>query len=329
MSKQVAEGTILLTGGAGFIGSHVVERLLSQGHYVVCLDNFDEAYPPAVKRANLRSVSSHERFVLAQGDIRDRAFLDETFSRYSFDAIVHLAALSGVRDSLAKATLYEEVNIRGTLNILEEARDHSVKKLVFASSSSVYGLNGKSPLEETQKLDSPISPYAASKIAGELLCHTFSYNYGFQTVALRFFTVYGPRQKPGMAVSLFTSRIERGEEVPIFGDGTSVRDYTYVGDVVNGIEAALSYKGPPFEAFNLASGREVSLSTLVSLIEKATGKRARVNHLPAQPGDVRGARGDISKARALLGYQPQADISKGISLFVEWFRNARAAVPST
>ena len=321
--------TVVVTGGAGFIGSHVVERLVGQGHYVVCLDNFDETYPPALKRANIRSVSSHERFVLAQGDIRDRAFLNETFSRYSFDAIVHLAALSGVRDSLAKAALYEEVNIRGTLNLLEAARDHSVKKLVFASSSSVYGLNGKSPLSESQRVDSPISPYAASKTAGELLCHTFSYNYGFPTVALRFFTVYGPRQKPGMAVSLFTSRIDRGEEVPVFGDGTSVRDYTYVGDVVNGIEAALSYQGAPFDVFNLASGQEVSLNTLVSLIEGGLGKKARVEHLPPHPGDVRGGRGDISKAGALLGYQPQVDISKGISLFVEWYRNGRAAVPRT
>ena len=318
--------TVLVTGGAGFIGSHVVERLLSQGHYVVCLDNFDETYPLALKRANMRSVSSHERFVLAQGDIRDRAFLDQAFSRHEFDAIVHLAALSGVRDSLAKAALYEEVNIRGTLNLLEEARAHKIEKFVFASSSSVYGLNGKSPLEETQKLDSPISPYAASKIAGELLCHVFSYNYGFQTVALRFFTVYGPRQKPGMAVSLFTNRIDAGEEVPVFGDGTSVRDYTYVGDIVNGIEAALSYQGPPFEAFNLASGQEVSLNTLVSLIEKGLGKKARVKHLPAHPGDVRGGRGDTSKAKALLGHQPQVDIDRGIPLFVEWYRNARVAV---
>ncbi len=318
--------TVLVTGGAGFIGSHVLERLLSQGHHVVCLDNFDETYPPALKRANMRSVSSHERFVLAQGDIRDRAFLEQTLSRHKFDAIVHLAALSGVRDSLAKAALYEEVNIRGTLNLLEEARAHKIEKFVFASSSSVYGLNGKSPLDETQRLDSPISPYAASKIAGELLCHTFSYNYGFQTVTLRFFTVYGPRQKPGMAVSLFTGRIDKGEEVPVFGDGTSVRDYTYVGDVVSGIEAALSYQGPPFEAFNLASGREVSLNTLVSLIEKGMGKKARVKHLPAHPGDVRGGRGDFSKARALLGYQPQVDIDRGIPLFVEWYRNARVAV---
>ena len=318
--------TVLVTGGAGFIGSHVVERLLSQGHHVVCLDNFDETYPPQQKRANMRSVSSHERFVLAQGDIRDRAFLEKTFSRHEFDAIVHLAALSGVRDSLAKAALYEEVNIRGTLNLLEEARAHKIEKFVFASSSSVYGLNGKSPLDETQRLDSPISPYAASKIAGELLCHTLSYNYGFQAVALRFFTVYGPRQKPGMAVSLFTTRIESGEEVPVFGDGTSVRDYTYVGDIVNGIEAALSCQGPPFEAFNLASGREVSLNTLVSLIEKGLGKKARVKHLPAHPGDVRGGRGDTSKARALLNYQPQVDIDKGIPLFVEWHRNARVAV---
>jgi UDP-glucuronate 4-epimerase len=318
--------TVLVTGGAGFIGSHVVERLLSQGHYVVCLDNFDETYPLALKRANMRSVSSHERFVLAQGDIRDRAFLEQAFSRHEFDAIVHLAALSGVRDSLAKAALYEEVNIRGTLNLLEEARAHNIERFVFASSSSVYGLNGKSPLEETQKLDSPISPYAASKIAGELLCHVFSYNYGFQTVALRFFTVYGPRQKPGMAVSLFATRIERGEEVPVFGDGTSVRDYTYVGDIVNGIEAALSYQGPPFEAFNLASGQEVSLNTLVSLIEKGLGKKARVRHLPAHPGDVRGGRGDTSKAKALLGYRPQVDIDRGIPLFVEWYRNARVAV---
>ena len=320
--------TVLVTGGAGFIGSHVVERLLSQGHYVVCLDNFDETYPSALKRANMGSVSSHEQFVLAQGDIRDRAFLEKTFSRHEFDAIVHLAALSGVRDSLAKAALYEEVNIRGTLNLLEEARAHKIEKFVFASSSSVYGLNGKSPLDESQKLDSPISPYAASKIAGELLCHTLSYNYGFQAVALRFFTVYGPRQKPGMAVSLFTTRIERGEEVPVFGDGTSVRDYTYVGDVVNGIEAALSYQGPPFEAFNLASGQEVSLNTLVSLIERALGKKARVKHLPAQPGDVRGGVGDISRAGALLGYRPQVDIVRGIPLFVDWYRNAGVAVNS-
>lgn len=315
----------MVTGGAGFIGSHVVERLLGQGHSVVCLDNFDEAYPPAVKRANIHSASSNERFALAQGDIRDRAFLDETFSRHEFDAIVHLAALSGVRDSLAKAALYEEVNIRGTLNLLEEAREHSVKKLVFASSSSVYGLNGKSPISEDQRLDRPISPYAATKIAGELLCHTYSYNYGFQSVALRFFTVYGPRQKPGMAISLFTRRMDAGEEVPVFGDGTSVRDYTHVSDVVNGIEAALSYQGPGFDVFNLASGQEVSLKTLVSLIEKALGKKALVKNLPTQKGDVFGARGDISKAGALLGYRPQMDISRGIPLFVEWYRNAAVA----
>jgi len=313
---------VLVTGGAGFIGSHLVERLLGLGHTVVCLDNLEDlpSSPRASKLNNLRSMASQRGFVLAEGDIRDQTFLSRVFSSHKFDAVVHLAALSGVRESVAEVGLYEEVNIRGTANLLEETRGHGVKKLVFASSAAVYGDNPRPSLSEGENTDSPISPYAVSKATGELLCYCYSHNYALATVALRFFTVYGPRQKPGMAVHLFTKLMDEGKEVTVYGDGTSVRDYTYVGDVVAGIEAALAYRGPKFDVFNLASGRAVSLNELVSVIEMAMGKKARVAHLPPQPGDVQGGEGDISKAQALLGYRPAVDIRQGVSLFVEWYK---------
>jgi len=313
---------VLVTGGAGFIGSHVVEDLVRSGHSVVCLDNFDDFYDPGVKRANLTVSARSGSVRLVEGDLRDQASLDRCFSE-SIDVVIHLAARAGVRPSLLQPDLYYDVNVMGTIRLLETMRRHGVHRLLFASSSSVYGNNRKTPFAETDNVDLPISPYAATKKAGELLCHTYHHLYGFDIFCLRFFTVYGPRQRPEMAIHQFARRILGGQPITIYGDGTSRRDYTYIADIVSGINGCLrSLKG--FEILNLGESRTVTLSGLVDLLEEAIGAKAVLVREPMQPGDVLVTYADIEKARRLVGYDPQWPLEKGIREFVTWFRETEA-----
>ena len=312
---------ILVTGGAGFIGSHLVERLLSEERWrVTVLDDFNEFYSPEVKRRNVEAHAKREDFRLVEADIRDRAALERLFAEESFDCIVHLAARAGVRPSLAEPLLYAETNINGTLNLLEAARVAGVKQFVFGSSSSVYGINAKVPFGEEDPIRQPISPYAATKAAGELLCHTYAHLHAVRSVCLRFFTVYGARQRPDLAIHKFARLIDAGKPIPVFGDGTTRRDYTYIDDIISGVRAGIDYDGSAFEVVNLGESRTVELRELIALLEENLGRRAVVERQPAQPGDVPQTFADISKARHLLGYNPQTQIEEGIRRFVEWFR---------
>ncbi len=320
--KEVA----LVTGAAGFIGSHLVEQLLSLGYRVVGLDNFDDFYPPAMKRDNIRALEAEEGFCMIAGDIRDTALLTRIFSEHSISLVAHLAARAGVRPSLEQPTLYQDVNIGGTINLLEASRIHRVKQFIFASSSSVYGVNVKFPFSEEAKVDCPISPYGTSKAAAELFCHTYNHIYGLPVIVLRPFSVYGPRQRPEMAIHLFTKMIDSGEEIPVFGDGESKRDYTYVSDIVNGILQALASQNRGFEIFNLGNSHPIALEYLIHLLEEALGKRAKIKRLPMQPGDVPITFAEISKAKTYLGYQPKVTIEEGISLFVQWYHKSADAV---
>ncbi len=313
---------ILVTGGAGFIGSHLIERLLQEGRPCVCLDNFDDFYPPDIKRANIEPFHTSPEFRLVEGDIRSPACLQQASKAMKITTIVHLAARAGVRPSILHPLLYHEVNITGTMHILEFARQEGITQLVFASSSSVYGNSDRIPFREDDPIDRPISPYAATKRAGELLCHTYSYLYGMHITCLRFFTVYGPRQRPEMAIHAFTRRIHAGEPIHIYGDGTSQRDYTFISDIIDGVMAALD-RPQGYQLFNLGESRTVTLVDLIAYIEEALGKKALVQKLPEQPGDVRRTYADISKARRLLNYSPSVPIEKGIPLFVEWFLNMK------
>lgn len=312
-------GPVLVTGAAGFIGSHLVERLLCLGYQVVGLDNFDDFYDPAIKRKNIGPLEGHERCRIIPGDIRDADLLNRIFSENDISLVAHLAARAGVRPSIQQPGLYQEVNIGGTINLLEVSKAFGVKQFVFASSSSVYGLNAQVPFNEDAKVDYPTSPYAASKTAGELFCRTYSHLYGLPVKALRFFTVYGPRQRPEMAIHLFTRMIASGEEIPIFGDGTSNRDYTYISDITDGTLQALTSQNQGFEIFNLGNSHPIDLKYLIQLIEEALGKKARIKNLPMQPGDVPTTFADISKAETYLGYQPKITIEEGINLFVQWY----------
>lgn len=313
--------TTLVTGAAGFIGSHLVERLIDLDYRVVGLDNFDDSYEPHIKWNNIQQLGTDELFILNQGDIRDRALLHDLFSKHAFNSVIHLAAKAGVRPSIAQPQLYEEVNVQGTINLLEESRLAPVQKFIFISSSSVFGDSTKIPFREDQRTGTPMSPYAASKAAAESFCRTYHHLYGLPTIILRPFTVYGPRQRPGMAIHLFTRKIDAGEEIHIFGDGSSKRDYTYVSDIVNGILKALTNKGCQFDIFNLGNSQPVSLNDLVHLIEESLGKKAIIKRLPMQPGDVPITAADISKAKTLLGYQPETTIEQGIRQFIEWYRS--------
>ena len=312
---------ILVTGGAGFIGSHLVGRLLGEGGWrVVVVDDFNDFYDPALKRANVAPHEGREEFRLHEADIRDRAALAKIFGETTFDVIVHLAARAGVRPSLSEPELYAETNIHGTLNLLELARGHGVGQFVFGSSSSVYGENEKVPFSEEDPVAKPISPYAATKAAGELLCHTYSHLWGLRCVALRFFTVYGARQRPDLAIHKFARLISEGKPIPVFGDGTTRRDYTYVDDIIAGVRAAVDYDASRYEVINLGESRTVELRELISLLEKELGREAVIERQPLQPGDVPQTFADITKARRLLGYNPQTDIAEGIRRFVEWYR---------
>ncbi len=315
---------ILLTGGAGFIGSHLAEKLLERGDQVVCLDNFNDYYDPAVKRRNVAGVLEHPAYTLVEGDILDEKLLANVFEANTFDAIVHLAARAGVRPSIQQPLLYEQVNVRGTQLLLEQARAHEIPKFIFASSSSVYGANKKVPFSETDFVDNPVSPYAATKKAGELICYTYHHLYDISCSCLRFFTVYGPRQRPDMAIHKFTRLIDAGEPVPMFGDGSSRRDYTYIDDVLQGVIQSID-RCEGYEIYNLGESQTIALRDLISKLETLLGKKARIQKLPPQPGDVPITYADISKAREKLGYNPQFPLDEGLERFVRWFKEEKKA----
>jgi UDP-glucuronate 4-epimerase len=313
---------VLVTGGAGFIGSHLCQRLLREGYEVVCLDNFDPFYDPTIKRSNVEEIqatASEGSFQLVEGDIRDEGLLKDLFRRSSLDLVIHLAARAGVRPSLQQPLLYEEVNVRGTMNLLEVCREFGVGDFIFGSSSSVYGRNRRIPFTEEDRLEAMISPYAVTKRVGELFCYAYHHLYDLNIFCLRFFTVYGPRQRPEMAIHKFTRLIHRGERIPLYGDGTSRRDYTYVDDIIEGIMgAARNLRG--YAVFNLGESQTVPLRKLVSLLEQALDKKAEIEALPEQPGDVPITYADITKARRFLGYDPQVGIEEGVERFVSWFQ---------
>jgi UDP-glucuronate 4-epimerase len=313
---------VLVTGGAGFVGSHLCQYLLREGGEVVCMDNFDPFYDPAIKRNNLEEIRASEgaqSFQLVEGDIRDKGLVADLFRRSSFDLVIHLAARAGVRSSIQQPLLYEEVNVAGTLNLLEACRDSGVTDFIFGSSSSVYGKNRKIPFAEGDSLEAMISPYAVTKRAGELFCYAYHHLYGLNISCLRFFTVYGPRQRPEMAIYKFARLIQQGKKVTLYGDGTSRRDYTYIDDIIEGIIGAIqNLRG--YEIFNLGESQTVPLWDLISLLEQALGKKAAVEELPEQPGDVPITYADITKARLLLGYNPRVSIEEGVERFVRWFR---------
>jgi UDP-glucuronate 4-epimerase len=312
---------VLVTGGAGFIGSHLVDRLLEiPGTSVAVADNFDRFYDPARKRANVAHHLANPNFMLFEADIRDNPTLDRIFAEGQFDTVFHLAAKAGVRSSITQARVYESVNVGGTLELLELSQHYGVKRFIFGSSSSVYGPKAAAPFREDAAL-APISPYAATKAAGELLAHTYSYLYGLPVMVLRFFTAYGPRQRPDLAIHKFAALIEAGKPIPVYGDGDTQRDYTYVSDIVSGILAAADYNASNFEIINLGESRTVRLDYLITLLEEALGKKAVVERLPAQLGDMPRTHADISKAETLLGYAPTTPIEKGIPIFVEWLRS--------
>ena len=308
---------ILVTGGAGFIGSHLVEKLLGAGHAAVILDDFNDFYDPQIKRENIAAVSKDVPVHLV--DLRENAAVRNLFHREKFDTIAHLAARAGVRPSIQHPQLYYDTNVTGTLHLLDAARATGVERFIFASSSSVYGVSKTVPFSEEQHLTQTISPYAATKIAGEFLCSTYSHLYQLRVVALRYFTVYGPRQRPDLAIHQFTKKIHAGQPIDQFGDGTTRRDYTYIDDIIQGTMAALTYNGPLFDIFNLGESETIQLKDLIEKIEKALGKSAKINQLPEQPGDVPLTCADISKARKLLGYNPTTQLSEGLPRFIEWF----------
>ena len=310
---------VLVTGGAGFIGSHVSERLIQQGHEVAIVDELNDYYSPDLKTANLREIREAGWFHFYKADICDEVEMRRVFSTVRPEAVIHLAARAGVRPSLEQPLLYEAVNVRGTLVLLEQSRLHGVSKFLFASSSSVYGNEDQVPYSEDGSRNLPISPYAATKLAGEKLCFTYSHLYGLAAVCLRFFTVYGPRQRPDLAIRKFTEAIDNGRPIPVFGDGSTSRDYTFVDDTVKGIIAALSHD-TQFDVFNLGNSSPVRLLDLIHAIERAVGKEALIRWLPEQPGDVQITYADITKASRMLGYRPSTSIDQGLGTFVRWHR---------
>ena len=318
----MAKQEILVTGGAGFIGSHLVERLLAEGRWrVTCVDDFNDFYAPSLKRANVAPHLERADFQLVEADIRDRAALARVFAETQFAVIVHLAARAGVRPSLVAPLLYAETNITGTLNLLELAREHNVRQFVFGSSSSVYGINAKVPFSEDDPIRQPISPYAATKAAGELLCHTYAHLHEIRCLCLRFFTVYGARQRPDLAIHKFAKLISANKPIPVFGDGTTRRDYTYIDDIIAGVRAAIDYDASMFEAINLGESRTVELRELITLLEQALGRKAIIDRQPMQPGDVPLTYADITELSNAVGYRPKTPINKGVDRFVDWYRD--------
>jgi len=313
--------TILVTGHAGFIGSHLTAKLLTAGHQVVGVDNFNDFYSPARKRANVAPFLKNPKFKQYELDILDADGLKRVFEDQSIDTIVHLAARAGVRPSIANPSLYEEVNVKGTLNILETMRQFQVKHLIFGSSSSVYGNQTKVPFTETDPVNQPVSPYAATKKAAEMLGYTYSYLHQLQTTCLRFFTVYGPAGRPDMAPYLFTEKILKGESIIRYGDGSSSRDYTFVDDIVTGIVATVD-KPFDFEVINLGNHQPVKLTDFIATIEKLTGKKAKIEETPRNPADVLTTYADITKAKKLLGWEPKTKLEDGMKQFIDWFKQS-------
>jgi UDP-glucuronate 4-epimerase len=309
---------VLVTGAAGFIGSHLSERLLGDGLTVVGVDNFDDFYDPQIKRRNIDPCVKNRDFQLIEADIRDRAAMDKAISDGA-DVVVHLAARAGVRPSIAQPLLYTDVNVNGTVVLLEAAKKHEVSKFIFGSSSSVYGNNKKVPFSEADNVDFPISPYAATKKAAELVCHTYHHLHGIHVTCLRFFTVYGPRQRPDLAIHKFAKLIQQDKPIPIYGDGTMMRDFTYIDDIIDGTVAAI-HKCGGFNIYNLGESRPITVNDLIAEIEKALGKKAVKEYVPPQPGDVERTYADVTKAVRELGYQPATPIETGLAKFVAWLR---------
>lgn len=311
---------ILLTGGAGFIGSHLVERLLTAGHRLLVVDDFNDFYSPEIKRRNFSTVRTLGTVDLMEADICDSDRMASAFEQFVPEVVIHLAARAGVRPSLEQPLLYEQTNVRGTLLLLELARKHSAHKFVFASSSSVYGSTSRVPFSEEASDPYPISPYGVTKLAGEKLCYCYSRIYKLPSVCLRFFTVYGPRQRPDLAIHKFVRLIEENREIPFFGDGSSLRDYTFIDDIVDGIIAAITLDST-FEVINLGNSHPISLSQLIRLLEQKLNKAARIKTLPVQPGDMLSTHADLAKAHRLLGFEPRVPFEEGIGRFINWFRN--------
>lgn len=323
--QWASSSSVLVTGGAGFIGSHLVDELLEEGWTVTIVDNFDSFYDPAIKRANTAAHRNHENCRIVEADIRNASVLEEKLDD-DYDVIVHLAAKAGVRPSIEDPLTYQEVNVNGTQNLLEFAKERGIQQFVFGSSSSVYGTNPDVPWQEDDSVLRPISPYASSKVSGELLGHVYSELYDIRFIALRFFTVYGPRQRPDLAIHKFARLMLEDEVIPVYGDGSTRRDYTYVGDIVKGIRAAMSYKDTSYEVINLGNNRTVRLSELIETIEEVLALQARRNHLPEQPGDVPQTWADISRAQALLGYQPSMELRDGLAMFGSWLEEKRSVL---
>jgi len=314
----------LVTGGAGFIGSHLVDRLLGEGHEVTVVDNFDPFYDPAIKEENVSMHLGKPGYRLVRADLRDMDALRRELPD-RFDVIVHLAACAGVRPSIEDPAKYQAVNVGGTQNLLELARERGVEQFVFASSSSVYGISPNVPWKEDEPGLRPISPYAGTKVSCELLGHVYSHLYGIRFIGLRFFTVYGPRQRPDLAIHKFAKMISKGESIPFYGDGTTSRDYTYVDDIISGVRAAIDYRDSRYEIINLGNDQPVTLRELVAIISEATGRKAVIDPLPDQPGDVPHTRADIHKAGSLLGYRPATSLADGIGKFVSWLEEGKGA----
>jgi UDP-glucuronate 4-epimerase len=306
----------LVTGAAGFIGSHLCERLLTEDWIIVGVDNFDDFYDPQIKRRNIDACLKNKNFKLIEADIRDIAAIYKAVDS-DIKVIVHLAAKAGVRPSIAQPTLYADVNVNGTTVLLEAAKKHNVTKFIFGSSSSVYGNNKKVPFSESDNVDFPISPYAATKKAGELICHVYHHLYGINMTCLRFFTVYGPRQRPDLAIHKFARLIEQAKPVPVYGNGTMMRDFTYIDDIIDGTVAAME-KCTGFNIYNLGSSHPITVNSLIDEIEKALGRKAVRQYLPPQPGDVERTYADIAKAARKLSYNPKIDIQTGLANFVNW-----------
>lgn len=314
---------ILVTGAAGFIGSHVCEHFINSGHNITGIDNFDTFYPINFKKLNLAQLKQNKQFQFYNADIRNDKTLNKIFSSSKTDIVIHLAAKAGVRPSIDSIAEYYDVNVNGTVSILESMRQQGVKKMIFASSSSIYGNNPKVPFSETDRVDNPISPYASTKKSGELLCHVYNHLYNFDITCLRFFTVYGPRQRPDLAIHKFTRLIDEGKPIPFYGDGSSSRDYTYIDDIINGISCALSHlKG--YNIYNLGESKVINLKELVKIIENIFGKKAILNQLPLQPGDVIKTYADIAKAKSEIGFNPNYDFETGINEFVKWYKKNKS-----
>lgn len=315
--------SVLLTGGAGFIGSHVVDRLLAEGCRVTVVDNFDDFYNPEIKRRNIAPHLDHPSYTLVDEDIRNMEALRRRLTG-EYDVIVHIAARAGVRPSIEQPLLYQDVNVRGTHNLLELAREWKAPHFVFASSSSVYGVNPNVPWREEEAVLAPISPYASTKVSGELLGHVYSHLFGIRFVALRFFTVYGPRQRPDLAIHSFARKILCGDTIPVFGDGTTLRDYTYIDDIVQGVRAAMDYRATAYEVFNLGNSRPVALLDLLRSLEDALGSSAKLEFLPMQAGDVPRTWANVEKATRLLGYRHATGLGTGLERFAAWLAENEA-----